>query len=86
MWSALWKMKVPSSKITVFGWRACHDILPTRVNLAKCKIISDNVSHYCKCVPENAVHTIWECGAAQDVWAGSLTVLQKVSTNQFDFM
>ena len=86
MWSALWKMKVPSSKIKVFGWRDCHDILPTRVNLAKCKIISDNVCHCCKCVSENAVQAIWECGTAQDVWVGSLTVLQKVSTNQFDFI
>lgn len=86
MWSALWKMKVPSSKIKVFGWRACHDILPTRVNLAKRKIILDNECHCCKRVPENAVHAIWECGAAQDVWATSIGVLQKVSINQFDFM
>ena len=64
MCNALWKMKVPSSKIKVFGWRDCHDILPTRVNLAKCKIISDNVCHCCKCVPENAVQAIWECGGS----------------------
>ena len=62
--SALWKMKVPSSKIKVFGWRACRDILPTRVNLVKHKIIPDNVCHCCKCVPKKAVHTIWECEAA----------------------
>ena len=56
------------------------------MNLVKHKTILDNVCHCCKCVPENAVHAIWECGVAQDVWVGSLVVLQNVSTNQFDFM
>lgn len=74
LWRALWKIKVPS-KLKVFGWRACHDILPTRVNLAKHKITLDNVCHCCKRVLENAVHAIWECGAAPDVWTGSLIML-----------
>ena len=42
--------------------------------------------HCCKSAPEDAAHALWECGAAQDVWAGSLTVFQKFPTNQFDFM
>ena len=28
VWAALWKFHLPK-KIKVFGWRACHDILPT---------------------------------------------------------
>ena len=39
---ALWKMKV-LNKIKIFGWRACHGILPTRLNLAKCNIIAETV-------------------------------------------
>ena len=31
VWKVLWKLKVPN-KIKVFGWRACCNILPTRVN------------------------------------------------------
>ncbi|XP_075654965.1 uncharacterized protein LOC142625150 [Castanea sativa] len=85
MWSTLWKLKI-LGKIKIFGWRACHDILPTWMNLAKRKIVPENLCHCCQREPKDAVHAIWGCGAAQDVWAGSLNVLQKFQTNQFDFM
>ena len=74
--SALWKLKI-LGKIKIFGWRACHDILPTRVNLAKPKIVPKDSCHCCKSAPEDAIHAIWGCGAAQDVWVGSLNMLQK---------
>ena len=73
-WRALWKLKL-MGKIKIFGWRACHDVLPTQVNLAKRKIISNTLCHCCKSVPEDTLHVIWGCDAAQDVWTGSLNVL-----------
>lgn len=68
-----------------FFWRACHEILPTWVNLAKRKIIEDDLCHCCKRVAETAIHAIWDCGAAQDVWARTLPMLQKGSNIYFDF-
>ena len=41
--------------------------------------------HCCQRFAETAVHAVWECGAAQDVWAGSITPLQKWSTSCQDF-
>ncbi|KAL0010234.1 hypothetical protein SO802_005342 [Lithocarpus litseifolius] len=41
VWATLWKLKI-TNKIKVFGWRACHDIFPTRLNLTKRRIISKN--------------------------------------------
>ena len=32
------------------------------------------------------IHAIWECPAAQDVWAGSSIVMQKCTTNFNNFM
>lgn len=33
------------------------------------------------------IHALWECGAAQDVWAGCpIRLLQKGLTNQIDVM
>ena len=84
IWKVLWSLKVPS-KLKVFGWRASHEILLTRVSLAKRKILDDDRCHCCKRFAETAIHAVWVCGAAQDVWAGSITPLQKWSTNYHDF-
>ncbi|KAL4619828.1 hypothetical protein ACB092_06G108800 [Castanea dentata] len=53
----LWKVRVPN-KMKVFAWRACHEILPTRVNLAKRNIIIDNTCRCCQQAPETAIHAI----------------------------
>ena len=34
IWPRLWKLKLPS-KIKVFVWRACQEILPMKGNLAR---------------------------------------------------
>ena len=81
VWSLIWKLNVPN-KIKFFGWRAIQEILPTRVNLEKRKIIQDNLCQCYEREPEIGVHALWECGATQDVWAGSITCLQKLQTSQ----
>lgn len=63
MWKTLWKLKVPN-KIKVFGWRACRNVLPTRVNLAQKRIIQDNRCEACKTEPETVIHALWNCGVA----------------------
>ena len=35
---------------------------------------------------ESVLHVLWSCGAAQDVWAGSLGRFQKFCTAQNDFL
>lgn len=85
VWKALWKMKV-LNKIKIFGWRACHGILPTRLNLAKRNIIADTVCPICLQSPENEVHVLWDCPATQDVWARSWTKLQKCPLGQQDVL
>ena len=76
VWKTLWKLKVPN-KIKVFGWRACRNILPTQANLAQKQIIQDNRYEACKTEPETRIHALWNCGVAQDVWAGCSARLEK---------
>ena len=85
VWKVLWKLKVPN-KIKVFGWRTCCNILPTRVNLVHKKIIQDNRCEVCKFEAETGIHAIWNCGAAQDVWSGCSSRLQKCTGEQGDFL
>ena len=74
--AALWKLRLPN-KIKVFGWRACHDILPTCVNLTRRKIIHENKCLICTRELESTIQVLWEYAAAQDIWAGSIRKLQK---------
>ena len=39
--ATIWKLKLPN-KIKIFGWQACHDILPTTGNLIRRKVIQEN--------------------------------------------
>ena len=55
------------NKIKLFSWRACQDILPTRENLVRRKIIEEDGCMLCSRVPEIGVHAIWECAVAKDV-------------------
>ena len=55
------------------------------MSLAKQKILDDDRCHSSKRFAETAIHAVWDSGAAQDVWAGGITPLQKWSTNCHDF-
>ena len=83
MWSTLWKLHIPN-KLKIFGWRVCHDILPTRENLVRKTIIEDRTYQLCTRGDETALHALWECSVAQDVWAGSIKKLQKESCDVHD--
>lgn len=70
IWPKLWKLHTPN-KIKVFGWRVCQDIMPTRENLVRRRIIKDGTYELCKQASESMLHVLWECEVAQDVWAKS---------------
>ena len=55
------------NKIKVFGLRACQNILPTRANLVRRKIIDDDGYILCSRVSKTGVHALWECVVVKDV-------------------
>ena len=73
------------TRFKVFGWRACNDILPTKLNLSKQKIIEVEMCPICMRFSESAIHALWECEAAKDVWASSLKILQKGASGLANF-
>ncbi|KAF5468409.1 hypothetical protein F2P56_012561 [Juglans regia] len=84
LWKLLWKLKVPSN-IKMFLWRSAKEILPTRVNLHKRKIIENPMCPICLTLPETVSHALWTCKAAQDVWCSSSRRLQKSRTEDIPF-
>ena len=85
VWGKLWKLHIPN-KVCIFAWRACHDILPTQLKLARRRITEDDICPLCKQAAETAIHAIWECSVAQDVWAGYVRRLQKSVGGQLDVL
>lgn len=83
-WNKLWRIKVPHGE-RLFLWKACHNSLPTKLNLFKRKVVSDPWCPICKLHEESVEHALWECMAAWDVWCLSSTKLQKQSVNQTSF-
>jgi hypothetical protein len=78
----IWKLRIPNA-IKMFVWKACCNILPTRVNLKRRKIIENDI---CTRNVETARHVLWDCVSAQDVWSDSKQVLQKSCCDGDNFM
>jgi hypothetical protein len=85
IWKAIWKLKVPRV-IHLFLWRACNNILPTKENLLRRKIVSDPICPLCGREVETSGHVLWGCDAARSVWSESLRAIQKcaVEANEFN--
>lgn len=62
-----------------FLWRACKEILPTKGNLCKRKLLDDPLCPICGLIAETSLHILWECPSARDVWYASGRKLQKSS-------
>jgi hypothetical protein len=76
VWKTCWKMKVPNA-VKMFLWKACHNLLPTKANLAKMGVILTSTCPLCEREEETVEHILWSCPTAQDVWGGSITKFQK---------
>ena len=85
VWTQILKLRVPS-KIKIFGWLACLNILPSKVNLVRRQILTEDKCGLCQRCPESVIHAIWECSVAQDVWAGSTARIHKCGGEKDDFL
>ncbi|KAK2662222.1 hypothetical protein Ddye_000796 [Dipteronia dyeriana] len=61
-WKFLWWLNVPS-KVKLFIWRACHNWIPSLVNLAKRGVGGDVLCPVCYRQAETSLHALWTCTA-----------------------
>ncbi|KAK2657148.1 hypothetical protein Ddye_010200 [Dipteronia dyeriana] len=57
-WKSLWKLLIPS-KITIFVWKTCNNMIPCFTVLARRKIPINKRCPMCKCMPESVLHGLW---------------------------
>jgi hypothetical protein len=58
-------------------WKAVNNILPTRVNLFKRKVVEDPMCQCYKQEEETIIHVLWTYLAAMDVWGSGPKIFQK---------
>ncbi|KAJ9545522.1 hypothetical protein OSB04_025229 [Centaurea solstitialis] len=69
-WNSIWNTKVPL-KVRFFMWRACREVLPTRLNLQKKGIQISPLCPLCNNNLENVWHSFVGCPAVTPVWSES---------------
>jgi hypothetical protein len=76
VWKALWSLKVHNS-VKLFMWKACNNLLPSKLNLFRRGVVVDNLCPYYWREEESVIHALWSCPAAQDVWGCGPLIFQK---------
>ena len=69
-WEMIWSAKVPS-KIMVFLWKACRDVLPTRSRLQTKWVVVPLTCVLCDRDVENCWHVFLTCPFARQCWVAS---------------
>ena len=72
-WRRIWSLPVPH-KLRHFVWRVCKEILPTKANLMKRKVLQHGICEECCTKVETTGHVLWSCKKAKDTWAYSKVV------------
>ena len=67
-------------------WRASHNILPTKDNLKRKRVVIDDLCQFCYQEKETIFHALWECPVSQDVLGASEQAIQKFRMVRLDFM
>ena len=59
-WKFLWRLNLPL-KVKLFMWKACHNWIPTHVNLANHGVQLNTVCPLCLKSNETSLHALWFC-------------------------
>ncbi|XP_035551510.1 uncharacterized protein LOC118349853 [Juglans regia] len=85
IWKNIWSLRVPGV-VKTFLWKVGNDVLATRKNLWRRRVIESATCPICKREGETAMHILWQCPAARDVWAGSFRAIQKWTAEEDCFL
>lgn len=58
-WNKLWKASVPG-KVKIYAWKACRNILPTRLNLENKGVAVNNICIFCRFSSKSVLHVFYD--------------------------
>ncbi|XP_042942878.1 uncharacterized protein LOC122277061 [Carya illinoinensis] len=67
-------------------WKVGNDLLATKWNIFKRKILDDPLCPICQIDTETVMHLLWQCPAANAVWTEMTTPIQKWNVAEDDFL
>lgn len=74
---SIWKMPIPP-KIKMLLWRAVREVLPTKCNLLRRKVMCENCCPMCDGNPKNEWYVFFACTHVVQVWEAD-GLLQEVT-------
>ena len=77
-WKQIWSLPLPH-KIRHFAWRVCRNILPTKVNLMRRKVVQDDICDECRLEAESSGHLFRTYPKDREVWSFSKLVVSTSS-------
>lgn len=67
LWNRIWKAEVPG-KVKNFMWRACKNILPTKLSLFRRQLAPNDICQECGSAQESTGHVLCLCERAKEAW------------------
>ena len=67
VWKNIWSLKV-LNKVKNLLWRACKNAIPTKTNLVRGRVLTDDVCEQCQQSPEDVNHALGSCPCIFVVW------------------
>ncbi|XP_059436134.1 uncharacterized protein LOC132169065 [Corylus avellana] len=58
-------------------WQSCNNLLPTKTNLFRRRVVPNKSCPICDIDEETIEHILWSCPSAKDVWGNGTTKIQK---------
>ena len=72
--------------VKLFLWQVCNNILSTKENLCKKRIIDEPLCPVCRLEVKTVGHVLWSCFAAHDVWLECNASIQNVAVKRMLFV
>ena len=67
LWKGIWSLNVPS-KVKILVWRAAKNSLPTKQNLVKRKVLTNDCCDHCKMQQEDTLHALYLSPKLEEIW------------------